>query len=63
MKKLLKRAARMLGYEIRAIEPSPPEEFVLEAMPFEHELLRSSRPGRRNLPPRRRKPKRCASST
>jgi len=40
MKKLLKRAARALGYEIRAIVPSPPEEFVLEPTPFEYELLR-----------------------
>lgn len=40
MKKLLQRAARSLGYEIRAIVPSPPQEFVTETTPFEYELLR-----------------------
>lgn len=40
MKKLLKRAARFLGYEIRAIVPSPPEEFAFQPTSFEYELLR-----------------------
>ncbi len=41
MKKLLRRAARSLGYEIRAILPSPPETFFNETTPFEYELLRT----------------------
>lgn len=41
MKNLLKRAARSLGYEIRAIPTSPPQRLLHETTPFEYDLLRN----------------------
>src|SRR5215469_13807684 len=41
MKSLLKRVARSLGYEIRAIQESPLEAFVGEPEALDYELLRS----------------------